>query len=245
MPRPAGSPIISDLVSPADVYGVHGAAGLSRWKCLARPPRTRGTWEAVEWAWLPAGGVSGEHLHTRTEELYLLIGGHGRVLLNGVPRDVGPGELILTPVGARHGLRNDGAGELSWLVVEVRAPATAAAYAAAAAGEIPKSPSRRGDSVPVVVNLRERGEFDPRTVLTGPLAWARIVVLTGGREERLIADGVEHTVFVLAGVGTATSGETVVDLAAGGSVTLPMGAEVTLAGDGLEFFHAGLTVEMP
>ncbi|WP_158013531.1 hypothetical protein [Carbonactinospora thermoautotrophica] len=68
----------STIDTPSEVYGVHGAEGLTYWKCLARRDGLAGPWEAVEWASVPPGGVSGEHLHTRTEEVYFILSGRGR-----------------------------------------------------------------------------------------------------------------------------------------------------------------------
>ena len=122
----AGQAVIADLEEPAVVHGVHGTEGVSRWKCFARRDDMFGPWEAVEWAWLPPGGLSGEHLHSRTEELYFILSGTGIMLIDGQEHPVAAGSLILTGLGTRHGLRNVGADELSWLVIEVLGPPMAA-----------------------------------------------------------------------------------------------------------------------
>lgn len=119
--------MLADLAEPSRVYGVHGSEGLSLWKCLARRAGLFGSWEAVEWAWIPPGGVSGEHLHTRTEEIYFILSGRGQITLDGRSYQVRAGDLILTSVGTRHGLRNTGTEGLGWLVIEVASPATAMA----------------------------------------------------------------------------------------------------------------------
>ncbi|HSZ28535.1 MAG TPA: cupin domain-containing protein [Pseudonocardiaceae bacterium] len=119
--------VVADLAEPSKVYGVHGSEGLSLWKCLARRAGLFGCWEAVEWAWIPPGGVSGEHLHTRTEEIYFILSGRGQITLDGRPYQVRAGDVILTSVGTRHGLRNTGTEGLGWLVIEVASPATAMA----------------------------------------------------------------------------------------------------------------------
>lgn len=119
--------VVADLSEPSEVYGVHGSAGLSRWKCLARGAGLAGCWEAVEWAWIPPGGVSGEHLHTRTEEVYFILSGRGEITLDGRPHQVQAGDLILTGVGTCHGLRNTGPEGLGWLVIEMTSPATSRA----------------------------------------------------------------------------------------------------------------------
>lgn len=123
-----GQAVIADLDEPSDVHNVHGAEGASQWKCLARRNDLFGSWEAVEWAGLPPGGISGEHVHTRTEELYFIISGNGIMLLDGQEYPVQGGDLILNGLGTRHGLRNVGDGRLTWLVIEVVGPLMAAVY---------------------------------------------------------------------------------------------------------------------
>jgi mannose-6-phosphate isomerase-like protein (cupin superfamily) len=112
---------VADISDPSVVHGVHGTHGESWWKCLARRPGLAGPWEAVEWASLPPGGISGEHLHTRTEEIYVILSGSGEILLNGQPHPVSTGDVILTGIGDRHGLVNSADGPLDWLVVELTA----------------------------------------------------------------------------------------------------------------------------
>jgi mannose-6-phosphate isomerase-like protein (cupin superfamily) len=118
--------IIGDTSSASRIQDVHGAAGVSEWKCFARRSWLRGDWEAVEWARIPPGGISGEHLHSRTEEVYFILSGRAEILLDGIATEVGPGDVILTGLGTTHGLRAIGEESVSWLVVEVSSPATAA-----------------------------------------------------------------------------------------------------------------------
>lgn len=126
--------IVGDLRSPSIVHGVHGTSGTSRWKCFVRGSELVGDWEAVEWAELPPGGISGEHVHTRTEEVYFILAGRGVIMLDGRGTDVSAGDVILTGLGTRHGLRNVGDVNLSWLVIEISSPATAAAYSSGTDG---------------------------------------------------------------------------------------------------------------
>jgi mannose-6-phosphate isomerase-like protein (cupin superfamily) len=109
---------------------MHGGIEVAKWKCLARRLGLSGTWEAIEWASLPGGAVCGEHLHTRTEELYFIISGEGELLLNDVPHRIRPGHLIANGLGTRHRFRNLGEEDLNWLVIEVFSPATTQALSA-------------------------------------------------------------------------------------------------------------------
>jgi mannose-6-phosphate isomerase-like protein (cupin superfamily) len=233
--------IVSDTSAPAEVHGVHGAAGTSWWKCFARGSELAGAWEAVEWARLPPGGLSGEHLHTRTEEAYLLLAGSGQIILDGHRAPVRAGDVVLTGLGVRHGLLNTGSGPLSWLVVEMLGPATAAVF-----GRGPAGRSERDETMTTaqVFHLQEPGEIDPRSVLTGPLRRIARRRLRAGQAATATADGREFTFFVLAGSGTATSGPAVAPLAPEVSLTLPLGGAVTLTAgpDGLELLELELLV---
>ena len=235
---PGGELILADVSRPAKVLGVHGTTGLTHWSCLARRAGLDGPWEAIEWASVPPGGVSGEHLHTRTEEIYFIVSGAGELLLDGTPRQVSAGDLALTRVGSRHGLRNVGPDPLNWLVIEILSPQTEAVVRGRPLGEV------RQTMESTVVNLGEQREIDPRTVFASPLESIRIVRLEPGGEHPLTADGREHTVFVLSGDGLGTAGGAPLPLRAGNAVTLPLGAELRIeAGErGLEFFTASMRV---
>lgn len=233
--------IVGDVSRPASVYGVHGTTGLTYWSCLTRRAGLSGGWEAVEWASIPPGGVSGEHLHTRTEEVYFLLSGEGELVLDGRPHRVGPGDMALTRVGSRHGLRNVLDRPLNWLVIELTHPSTQDVLGG-------REPRKEPDSMPSrVVNLRDLGEIDAGEVFASALESVRITRLTAGRAATLVADGREHTLFVLAGDGVASSGEVTTPIAEGTSVTLPLGDRLTIeAGpSGVEFFAAALRVDEP
>jgi uncharacterized cupin superfamily protein len=232
--------VIADLDEPSIVYGVHGTEGISQWKCFARRNNLFGPWEAVEWAWLPPGGVSGEHVHSRTEELYFIVSGAGMMTIDGQVYPVSAGDLILTGLGTRHGLWNVGAHELSWLVIEVVGPAMAAALS----GQEQAEPGQQAMSNAAVISLREVEEVDARTVLSGPLGRIRLTRLRPGERETLIAGTQEHTLFTLDGKGSAATGSAIVALEYGVAATLPLGSSVTVeAGvQGLELFIASLAV---
>jgi len=63
-------------------------------------------------ATIPAGGATAEHYHRRSEELYLVREGHGRLVIDGEERTIGEGDCALIPPGARHKLFNPGSGPL-------------------------------------------------------------------------------------------------------------------------------------
>lgn len=250
--------IVADLERPSVVYGVHGTTGDSQWKCLARRTGLYGAWEAVEWAWLPPGGVSGEHLHTRTEEIYFILSGRGEMRVNGCRHTVEPGHLILTGLGTQHGLRNVGKEGLGWLVIELLSPATDAVLKRGARDAQNDMGRRTGQASSgnrdhkglsmnaEILNLRQTLEIDTASVFTGPLRKIQLVNLQPGQQADLFTVGVEHTLFILSGSGEATSstGDSV-PLLYGVSITLPLKTSLVIAAgqEGLEYFLA--TLEVP
>ncbi len=64
---------------------------------------------------LPAGSATTPHHHRRTEEVYYILEGRGRMQIGGETRDVGPGDAIAIPPGAVHQLVNTGDGVLKLL----------------------------------------------------------------------------------------------------------------------------------
>ncbi|MGW5052710.1 cupin domain-containing protein [Actinokineospora sp. NPDC004072] len=223
--------VVTTLDEPSEVYQMHGGEKVARWKCLARRNNLFGAWEAVECSWLPPGGASGEHLHSRTEQFDYIVSGSGVMTINGVDHPVGPGDLVTTCLGTRHGIRNTGAADLVWLVIEVSGPGMACG-----------SPERAGAVRAAVVPLREVRDLDAAGYLAGPLRRARLVRLRPADAEVLVADGQEHVLFALAGTGTAATATRTVPLRHGVSVAVPLGEGVTVTSGprGLEFFVVSL-----
>ena len=66
---------------------------------------------------LAAGSSVGEHSHPVTEELYLVLDGHGQGVLDGQRFPVGPGDLFVCKAGHSHGLHNDSASPLTYFAL--------------------------------------------------------------------------------------------------------------------------------
>lgn len=64
---------------------------------------------------LPPGAATTPHFHPRTEEIYYILIGNGRMQIGGELRDVGPGDAIAIPPGAKHQITNTGAEVLKFL----------------------------------------------------------------------------------------------------------------------------------
>jgi mannose-6-phosphate isomerase-like protein (cupin superfamily) len=57
---------------------------------------------------LPIDGATQEHYHPRTEEIYYITQGTGRIRIEGEVREVAVGDAIAIPPGKRHKLWNTG-----------------------------------------------------------------------------------------------------------------------------------------
>ena len=64
---------------------------------------------------LAAGRATQEHDHVKTEEIYFITTGTGRIRIDGETRKVRSGDAIAIPPGAKHKLWNTGVGPLSLL----------------------------------------------------------------------------------------------------------------------------------
>src|SRR5579864_481722 len=57
---------------------------------------------------LGPGASTQEHFHPKTEEIYFITQGQGRIRINGESREVRKGDAIAIPPGSRHKLWNTG-----------------------------------------------------------------------------------------------------------------------------------------
>jgi mannose-6-phosphate isomerase-like protein (cupin superfamily) len=64
---------------------------------------------------LPAGGSTQEHYHGKTEEIYFITAGQGRMRVEDQIAEVQAGDAIAVPPGKRHKLWNTGADTLRLL----------------------------------------------------------------------------------------------------------------------------------
>lgn len=61
------------------------------------------------------GKSTAPHYHPRTEEIYYILTGTGRITIDGQSRDVGPGDAIAIPAGAIHTIAATGDEVLKFL----------------------------------------------------------------------------------------------------------------------------------
>lgn len=64
---------------------------------------------------LPVGGATQEHYHPKTEEIYYITHGTGRMRIEGEVREVTVGDAIAIPPGLKHKIWNTGTETLRLL----------------------------------------------------------------------------------------------------------------------------------
>jgi mannose-6-phosphate isomerase-like protein (cupin superfamily) len=75
---------------------------------VSAPARNQSLAEAT----IAPGGATAAHYHRTTEELYLVTGGRGMLILDGAQRVLHEGDCALIPPGAVHKIFNVGEGPL-------------------------------------------------------------------------------------------------------------------------------------
>jgi mannose-6-phosphate isomerase-like protein (cupin superfamily) len=115
--------IVGDVTSPVEIAGVHGGRSSIRWKRFVTGNMLHSNLDSFEWAQIPPDGVIGAHVHSRTEEIYFIIRGRGQMTMDDELIDVGPGDLILTPLESCHSFRPTGGEPVEIIVCEMLPPA--------------------------------------------------------------------------------------------------------------------------
>jgi mannose-6-phosphate isomerase-like protein (cupin superfamily) len=114
--------IIGDIGQPALLLGNHGGEGELYWKRLVTGGHMHGAWESFEYARIEPGGSVGTHLHSRTEEVYVVIAGEGVLTVDGEQTVMRAGDAVVTPLNSAHAFKNTGPGPLEFLVIETVPP---------------------------------------------------------------------------------------------------------------------------
>jgi mannose-6-phosphate isomerase-like protein (cupin superfamily) len=69
---------------------------------------------SLAWARVPARGATRPH-RLASSEVYIILEGEGEMRIEAEARNVGPGQVVFIPPGARQSIVNTGAGELRFL----------------------------------------------------------------------------------------------------------------------------------
>lgn len=81
----------------------------------------------VKCLYIDPGQEAKPHRHAGCVDVMVIVQGSALATVDGQPRRVGPGDVILNPRGTLHGLRNDGNERVVWVLVQSPPPSRCAA----------------------------------------------------------------------------------------------------------------------
>jgi len=93
----------------------------SVWKkvLLQKTDLAEGRVQMVNWCRMEPGKAFRAHYHEDMEEIFLILKGQGKILLNGEKAELGEGEAVVILPGEVHEMRNVGGGNLEYLAMGI------------------------------------------------------------------------------------------------------------------------------
>jgi len=70
---------------------------------------------AVTWVEAAPGSQQSLHAHSDSEQIYVIVGGRGRMIVADEEREVHAGTLVFIPTGAKHAIFNPGPESLVYV----------------------------------------------------------------------------------------------------------------------------------
>ena len=70
---------------------------------------------AITWVEGAPGSQQSLHAHPDSEQVYVIVAGRGRMIVDGEQQHVGTGTMVLIPPGAQHAIHNPGSEELVYV----------------------------------------------------------------------------------------------------------------------------------
>lgn len=215
--------IVFNIDAPTEIDGAAGGSGGLLWKRLVPGFDLVGDLESLEYARLGPHGKIGEHVHTGTEEIYFITKGRARMIVDDEAAEVGPGDLVLTPIGGKHSATPlDGGFE--FLVAEVTS-------AGAPMPGRPRNARKIGANGTAIVNLAEMGSLDPAPYFSGSWKSISYETIRAGAPHTLDAADCERALYVVTGTGQAVSRSRQLSLEPGHGFALPLGGHAVVEAD--------------
>jgi mannose-6-phosphate isomerase-like protein (cupin superfamily) len=119
----AGVVLIGSTDAPVEITGAHGGTSSLLWKRFSDGNMMYSDLASFEHVTVPPGGNVGLHVHSRTEEIYFLISGRGRMRVDDETREVSRGDVVLTPLHSAQSFEVLGDEPATFIVMEMFPPA--------------------------------------------------------------------------------------------------------------------------
>lgn len=82
------------------------APGVWKKVLLGRDDLIEGRMQMINWARLPAGASFQPHYHEDMEEVFIILNGNVRIVVDGETASLGPGDTVVIPVRSTHVMAN-------------------------------------------------------------------------------------------------------------------------------------------
>ena len=86
---------------------------------LEKADFVEGRIQMVNWAFLPKGKSFRSHYHEDLQEVFIIIKGHVRIIVDNEQGELCKGDTVVIPVGSIHLMENIGKGDAEYIVIGV------------------------------------------------------------------------------------------------------------------------------
>jgi mannose-6-phosphate isomerase-like protein (cupin superfamily) len=101
------------------VAAMHGGKGSVKYRRALGPEVFRTNWGYVDHVLIPQGSSLGYHRHDLQEEIYYVMSGQGRVIVNHETADIASGDALPVRLRETHGFENASQQDLELLVIGI------------------------------------------------------------------------------------------------------------------------------
>jgi uncharacterized cupin superfamily protein len=101
------------------MQALHGGKGTVNYRRALGPEVFRTNWGYVDHLVIPAAASLGYHRHDLQEEIYYVLSGKGRVVVNGKTAMVAAGDAVPVRLHEAHALENSASDDLELMVIGV------------------------------------------------------------------------------------------------------------------------------
>ena len=91
------------------------APGVLKKVLLAREDLREGSVQMINWSTLLPGRTFRKHFHDNMEEVFVIVTGHARILVDDEEAEISEGDAVVIPAGRVHTMKNLGQGNVQFI----------------------------------------------------------------------------------------------------------------------------------